>query len=267
MSYILDSLKKLEKEKSEFDNKFDLKKLILKDSSETNAIKILKRRSRLLTFLILAISVFFFLNFYVFKFSPLSLNLPTNLSMLPPISNQVKAPQDLSIAPKNDDSALSVINPPVAPVTGPDKKTELLSKEIETKKEVKENTETFLISQDLSDEGLNQRLDHIEQLIQKEYIPAEVKKLIEEDRRLKPEPTKAIRSKALPQDIADLKISGIVFFGEGATLNYAITSYKGKSQIKLKEGDRLDDIEVLEIQSEKILLVFENEVFEKRLGD
>ncbi len=267
MSYILDSLKKLEKEKSKFDKKFDIKKLILKDSSETNVIKILKRRSRLLTFLILVISVFFFLNFYVFKFSPSSFNLPINLSNLPIISNQPKAPQDLNRIPENNDSALSAINPPAAPVTEPGKKIELLSKKVETEKEVKENTETLPIPQDLSDEDLNKRLDHIEQLIQKEYIPTEMKKLIDEDRRLKPELTKAIPSKALPQDIADLKISGIVFFGEGAPLNYAIASYKEKNQIKLKEGDRLDDIEVLEIQSEKILLIFENKVFEKKMGN
>ncbi len=271
MSYILDSLKKLEKEKSKFDNRFDIKKLILKDDSETNTVKILKKRSHLLTLLILAISIFLFLNFFVFEFSPPSFNFPMSLSTPPVISNQAKAPQDLNLVPENNDSALSAIMPSPVPVTEPDRKTVLLSKEIETKKEVNENTGTVQIPQDLSDGELNQRLDHIEQLIQKEYIPAELNKLTERDKEDENPshsfPSKTVSRTALPQDIVDLEVSGIVFFGEGASLNYAIASYKGKSQIKLKEGDRLDDIEVLEIQSEKILLIFKNKVFEKKLGD
>ena len=271
MSYILDSLKKLEKEKSKLDTRFDFEKSILKDNSEINAVKILKRRSHLLTLLILAISIIFFLNFFVFKLSPPSFNFPMNLSTHPVISNHAKAPKGLNLVSENNDSVLSEINPSPVPVTEPDRKTDLLSKKIETKKEVNENSGTVQVTQDLSDGDLNQRLDHIEQLIQKEYIPAELNKLTvrdqEDENPSHSFPSKTVSRTVLPQDIVDLEVSGIVFFGEGASLNYAIASYKGISQIKLKEGDSLDDIKVLEIQSEKILLIFKNKVFEKKLGN
>ena len=194
-----------------------------------------------------------------------------SFSTPPVISNQAKAPQDINLAPEKNDSALIAIKPSPVPVTEPDRKTDLLSKKIETKKEVNENSGTVQVTQDLSDGDLNQRLDHIEQLIQKEYIPAELNKLTvrdqEDENSSHSFPSKTVSQSVLPQDIVDLEVSGIVFFGEGASLNYAIASYKGKSQIKLKEGDSLDSIKVLEIQSEKILLIFKNKVFEKKLGN
>lgn len=271
MSYILDSLKKLEKEKSKFDNSFDIKKLILKDDSETNTVKVLTKRSHLLTFVILGISTFLVLNFFGLEFSLPSFNSPMGLSTPPVISNQAKAPQDINLAPEKNDNALIAIKPSPVPVTEPDRKTDLLSKEIQVKKEENENTGTVEVPQDLSDGDLNQRLDHIEQLIQKEYIPTELNKIAErnnEDERPSHNiPTKTVSQTAMPQGTVDLEVSGIVFFGEGASLNYAIASYKGKSQIKLKEGDRLDDYEVLEIHSDKILLIFQNKVIEKKLGN
>tara|TARA_B100000315_G_scaffold252069_1_gene288084 strand:- start:2194 stop:3009 length:816 start_codon:yes stop_codon:yes gene_type:complete len=271
MSYILDSLKKLEKEKSKFDHRFDIKKLVLKDDSETTTVKILKRRSQLLTLLALATSIFLFLIFFVFELPPPSFNIPMSLSTPPVISNQAKLSQDLDLVPKNNDSALSAIKPFPVPVVELDRKTDLLSKEIKTKKEENETTGTVQIPQDLSDGDLKQRLDHIEQLIQKEYIPAELNKLteseIEDENPSDNFPSKTVSRTVLPQDIVDLEVSGIVFFGEGASLNYAIASYKGKSQIKLKEGDSLDGIEVSKILPEKILLIFEDKVFEKKLGN
>ena len=287
MSYILDTLKKLEKEKSGFDHKFDLKKLMLKDNSETDTIKILKKRSRFLTFAILAIGVFFLLNFSVLKFSPPNSNPPPilkalrekkvlkraqvnpiknsmrSLSIPAEISEEVKASRDLKpLLDNKKDNVLNAINSPKAQ----GKKIALVLKETEIKREINEDAETLFVPQDLSDEEQNPRIDHLDQLIQKESIPTEINKLIDENREIKTAPAKAIQSNALPQDIVDLRISGIVFFGEGIPLNYAIASYKGETQMKLKEGDLLDDIEVLEIQSEKIILLFKNKSFEKKLG-
>ncbi len=271
MSYILDSLKKLEKEKSSFDNRFEIKELILKDDSESNTVKIFSKRSHSLALLVLTISIFLFFNFLFFEFSPPSFNFPMSTSTPPVVSNQAKAPQNLSLAPENDGSTLSAIKPSPVSVAETNRKTALLPNKTETKKEVNENTGTVQIAQDLSSGVLNQRLDHIEQLIQEEYIPAELNKLTEKDKKDRNPspgfPTKNVSRTVLLQDNVDLEVSGIVFFGEGASLNYAITSYKGRGPIKLKEGDRLDDIEVLEIQSDKILMVFKNKVFEKKLGD
>ena len=290
MSYILDTLKKLEKEKLEFNNKLDLEKLILKDGSEADIIKILKRRSHFLTFLILAISMFFFLNFFVFNYRyPASKPPPVSDSQkekknskqaqmytvrnpvrtLPPpseISNEVKASRDLKLVQENKDNVSSAIDAPDVQ----DKKNELVSKRIDIKNEINKGTETIPLPHDLSDEDLSQRLDHIEQLIQKEYIPEELNKLTDREKK-KEKPTqgglsKAVSHEAIPHGIQDLKIKGIVFFGEDNPLNYALASFKGESQIKVKEGSRLDDIEVLEIQSDKILLIFKNKIFEKKLG-
>jgi hypothetical protein len=290
MSYILDTLKKLEKEKSEFDNKLDIKKMILKDDSEKTTIKILRKRSHLLTFLILTIAVFFFLNFSVFKFSPPASNPPPASESLnekkilkqtranpvnnpvknsvssPEISNEINASKDLPLPSEKKDNVLIAVNIPDAQ----DKKTGLDSKKIEVEKEKDEKIETLIVSQEISDDELKQRLDHIEQLIQEEYIPNELDKQIASSKKneklVHNLSSKTVSQEITPQGIDDLKISGIVFFDDNTSLNYAIGSYKGGDQIKLKEGDRLDEIEVIEIKPEKVLLIYQNKIFENKMG-
>ena len=107
-------------------------------------------------------------------------------------------------------------------------------------------------------------------MIQEEYIPNELDKQIASSKKNE-NPVHNLSSKTVsqeitPQGIDDLKISGIVFFDDNTSLNYAIGSYKGGDQIKLKEGDRLDEIEVIEIKPEKVLLIYQNKIFENKMG-
>lgn len=295
MSYILDSLKKLEKEKAKFDDKLDLKKLLIKDNSESQTIKALRKRSHFLTFLILGISVFFFANFYIFKLSPPASNSSTDKKS----QKEEKAASKLEAVSvkKTDEIPPTILEPPAKAVqenpkslpedTGnvlksnspqqADKKfVELASSKVETNQEVKEAIKTDPVPMGLSDADVDQRLNRIEQLIQQEYIPGEVSKIEEEDKKLEKAinkhqreaaPARLVLRSNLPPDIQDLKVNGIVFFGEGNPLNYAMASFRGDSQIKLKEGDRLETIGVLEIKSEKLILIFEKQVYEKSLGN
>jgi hypothetical protein len=79
--------------------------------------------------------------------------------------------------------------------------------------------------------------------------------------------SRVVLQESLPQDIGDLIINGIIYFGTDNPLNYALASYKGKDQMKLTTGDRLKEVQILEIQPEKIVFIFQDKIFEKKLGN
>lgn len=244
MSYILDTLKKLEKEKTGIEKKINLNELVIKDDSEAYLIKILKRKNLLLTLLASVSALFFFLNFPDFNFS----------NIKPVAENK-----------KNTSSAINTFNAPML-----DKRTELLSIKAEGNAEISNNSKRLFESNNLSDEKLDQRLDHIEQLIQEKYLPEVLKKLDDSDKKnkiLTNNPQKIIAGDTLPPDIRDLNLKGIIFFGQDNPLNYVLADYNGEKQIKLKAGDHLlNGIEVLDIRAEKIILIFQDKIFEKGMG-
>lgn len=271
MSYILDTLKKLDKEKSEFENKLNLKELIVKDDSEVHAVRSLKRRNYLLTLLAFAFALFFIQNFSRFNYLNIALNPPPviktlkegDLSKQTPINPVKNSEESFILSPNLSNEAQEPLDLKLTP----DDKISTLNS-IDTQSV--ESAESISVSNDLSTDKASQHSDSTEQLIQKKYIPAALD--ASEEREIKNEkltnhlPTKVILQRALPQDIRDLKINGIIFFGQDNPLNYALATYRGKDPIKLKAGDRLNEVEILVIQPEKILLIFQDKIYEKGMG-
>ncbi len=271
MSYILDSLKKLEKEKSEFENKLNLKEMIVKDDfgADKAKLSLLKKRNFLLTFLAFTSVLFVFMNYQRFNYS--------NTTLMPKpgdvILKEKKTPkpkiqtlQSLKLSPVNKPDLLS----PTHTLTAPENKTELLSEKPGKEESMDNDAESLPVSYDFSDNELDERLDHIEQMIQQKYIPKTIEKLMEGGEKIE-EPINSLLTKPLQQVVSDknipeIKVKGIIFFGQNNLLNYVLMDYKGESQIKLKTGDILEDIEVLEIQPDKVILIYQGELVEKRMG-
>jgi len=292
MSYILDSLKKLEQEKSVFENNINLKELVVQDVSNVNKIKLSIRRNYLLILLVFSVGFFFLQSYSRYGYRGITISpsiedstfeekkpsKDTPFSLNPKQSIMYTLPQKLSKA----NEALKNLNPPPTiktksisstnHVNDPRKNSKMASTGSPIKPKINSDTDFSLGPQNLTDieDKLDQRVDHIEELIQKKYIPKTLKKLTGREKNSKALPrdiiSKPIRERISDERVQDLKIKGIVFFGANNPLNYLLANYKGGVQLKLKVGDRLYDMEVLDILADKIVLDYQNKNFEKGLG-
>lgn len=269
MSYILDSLKKLEKEKLGFETKLNLRELIFQRDSEVNREKVLnllKKRNYLLTFLAFVSALFLFLNYY---HSNIVLSPPPNSGAL----KEKKTPTQAKTRVRPDSKFFSPNNPIVFDSTNalnsPPKKAELGPEKIEVEIVRDSKSEDMSVSVDFSDDELDKRLKTLEQTIQQEYVSETLKKGSAEDVNYeKPifNPLGKIRDQEkLPESFSDLKVKGIIFFGQDNLMNYVLLDYEGQSHIKKKVGDHWNGIELLEIQEDKILLIYQGKTFKKSI--
>lgn len=292
MSYILDSLKKLEQEKAVLENNINLKELVVQDVSNVSKIKLTIRRNYLLILLASSFS-FLFLQSYSrysyrsIKVSPSKENstfgekktskdaqIPTNRNQ----STKFPIPQEFSKdneAPKNLNSPPTIKTKPISSTNylkDPEENNKMASTESPIKPKTNSDTEFSLYPQNLAniEDELDQRIDHNEELVQEKYSPQTLKKLTGREKSSQALPrdiiSKPIGERILDERVQDLKIKGIVFFGADNPLNYILANYKEGVQLKLKAGDRLYDMQILDILADKIILDYHNKIFEKGLG-
>lgn len=264
MSYILDSLKKLEKEQSGLETKLNLKELIFQRDSEVNTEKVLhllKKRNYLLTFLAFVSALFLFLNYY---HSNIVLSPPPNSSAL----KEKKTPTQAKTRVRPDSKLFSPNNPTVFDSTnGPHKKAELGPEKIEVEIDRVNKSEGISVSYDFSDDELDRRLKYLEETIQQEYVSETLKKQTVEDVNYE-KPIFSLQGKSrdlevLPESFLDLKVKGIIFFGQDNLMNYVLLDYEGQNHIKMKVGDSFNEIKLLEIREDKILLIYKGKTIEK----
>jgi len=240
MSFILDSLKKLEQEKSEQIQEVDLKTVLLKTEDSEKEVMRLKTKMRAL--LVLSVGI---LAGAVAATAFVFLKGPGPVTSTPPPPAMVKKelPEDMP-ALETPPASATMEERELPPPPPPPEAEEFTS------------IPEFVIQEEKRDGSMETAVlerDPNSQLRNKPAFP--------------PLPPVAPIPESAKARFPQFDIKGIIFFGEGNPDNYIILRDKGGERTKLKEGEVFMQAALMKILPEKARFLFEENLFEKEMGE
>ena len=242
MSFILDSLKKLEQEKTEQIHEVDLKTVLLKTEDSEKEVMRLKTKMRALLVLSAGILAGAVAMAFVFLKGPGPEVIASAPPPPPPIVKK-ELPEDMP-ALETPPATAAMGEKELPPPPPPPEAVEFtpIPEFVIQEQEGDGSMETAVLERDpnsqVRDRPLSSPLPPIAPI---------------------PESAKA----RFPQ----FDIKGIIFFGEGNPDNYIILRDKGGERTKLREGEVFMQAALMEILPEKARFLFEENLFEKEMGE
>ncbi len=264
MSYILDSLKKLEQEKMEVGQQTDLKSLLLKSEHSEEEISELKNKIRIsmaLAAVGCTIAIFFGIGYFLNKAKPgntVSLEQPVTKA-----ESQIKTDGIVGKSEKKNAPESQKEKPVITRGTASNYifETEFDETPVPTRDFVIHESsvvEETQASMEGESETINERFVPIplpEEGVRKEEIPAPYRTTFKE--------AQAEQEKV---ELPPFGISGVIFFGKGDPANYIILRDESGKRIRLQKGEKYQNVELVEIFSQKARFLFEGQTMDKEIG-